>query len=400
MKNAIRLRFVALNAIAQKLLCFAIVTAFLFLPFASHAAGVLIPEENGDTMANPISTADIASAILVDVKSGKVLYGYQPAKVWTAASLTKLMTAEVFVSTPTNWNGNVSIQKADEVGGGRLQVVSGSIITLRDMLYSALIGSANNCAEAMGRVFDRNGKSAFFKKMNERAESLGLIQSSYSDASGMDERNTLSAYDTAVVLAEVGEEPEATKAMSLATYSFTVKKPVLHKTIKTTNDLLSSEKDIVITAGKTGFINEAKYNFTVRAYPKGEPEKELIAVVLGADVRKTSIDDSIALMRWAWKGFDWKVSTSTITLPVNRELGDKGEDIRELQKYLNAKGFSVASSGAGSPGKETTLFGSLTKAALIRYQEAHADATLVPHGAKKGTGYLDYYTRAAIHAGK
>jgi peptidoglycan hydrolase-like protein with peptidoglycan-binding domain len=80
-------------------------------------------------------------------------------------------------------------------------------------------------------------------------------------------------------------------------------------------------------------------------------------------------------------------------------MGDKGEDIVQLQKYLNANGFTIASSGAGSPGKETALFGSLTKAALIRYQEAYADRILSTHGAIKGSGYLDYYTRAAIHKG-
>lgn len=371
-----------------------------FLPLATHAtvyAPVLMGEEASST---PIGTSDIASAILIDTKSGSVLFAYEPGKVWTAASLTKLMTSHIFTSTPTKWTSNASIIKADEVGGGRLQVPSGSVMTFRDVLYSALIGSANNCAEALGRMFHpKETKAMFIKRMNDRANQLGLVQSHYSDASGMDEENMLSAYDTAVLVAETAEDPESAKAMSLATYSFTVKKPVLNKTIKTTNDLLISQKDLVITAGKTGFINEAKYNFVVRAYPKGEPQKELVAVVLGADVRKTSIEGSLALMRWAWEHFDWKASTSTVELPVNRELGDKGNDILQLQKYLNEKGFLIASSGAGSPGKETSLFGSLTKAALIRYQEARADQILVPHGAVKGSGYLDYYTRAAIHKG-
>lgn len=51
-------------------------------------------------------------------------------------------------------------------------------------------------------------------------------------------------------------------------------------------------------------------------------------------------------------------------------LGMTGEDVRELQKYLNAKGFQLASSGAGSPGGETNLFGALTRSALIKFQQA------------------------------
>lgn len=382
----------------QSIVLSLIIGFVMMVPCIAHASG-FVPVSKSDQAVDPVDETKIASAILIDAKSGKILYEYRSSKVWVAASLTKLMTSHIFTSTPTKWTGKASITSADEVGGGRLQVPAGSVITLRDMLYSALIGSANNCAEALGRIFDRNGKVAFIQKMNQRSKELGLIQSNYFDASGMDERNTLSAYDTAIVIAETAEDPEAAKAMSLATWSFSVVKPVMSKTIKSTNDLLFSQSDLVITGGKTGFINEAKYNFVVRAYPKGSPEKELIAVVLGADNRAISIEDSLSLMRWAWSGFDWQDSASGLSLEVNRELNDKGEDIRSLQKYLNAHGFSVATSGAGSPGKETTLFGSLTKAALIRYQEAHKDIILTPHGATSGTGYLDYYTRFAIHQG-
>lgn len=370
------------------------------IPLASQAAALGVPVQKSDAEVTPIITANIASAILVDMKSGKVLYAHEPAKTWTAASLTKLMTSHVFTLTPTKWEAGVPILKADEVGGGRLQVASGSVLTFRDMLYSALIGSANNAAEALGRLFDRRiGKAGFIALMNEEAAKLGMVQSSYHDASGMNAKNTLSAYDTAVLIAKTGEDPEAAKAMSIATYSFSFKKPVIKKTLKNTNDLLFSEDDLVITAGKTGYLDESRYNFVVGAYPKGQPEKELIAVVLGAPERKISQDDALALMRWGWKSFDWTASTSTVTLPKNRGLGDKGEDIRALQQYLNAHGFPVAASGAGSPGKETTLFGALTKAALMRYQEAHADAILTPHKATKGSGYLDYYTRFAMHSG-
>lgn len=371
----------------------------LFPVGSANAAAAFIPREKTSSSTSPIDESRIASAVLIDEKSGTILYAYEPGRVWTAASLTKLMTSAVFVSTPTKWENGVAVTKADEVGGGRLQVPAGSIVTLRDMLYSAIIGSANNCAEALGRLFDRSGMKGFITRMNERADVLGLVQSRYYDASGMNERNTISAYDTAVLISEAAKDPEIGKSMSLATYKFSVKKPVMNKTIKNTNDLLFSQSDLVVTGGKTGYLEESQYNFAVRAYPKGQPEKELVAVVLGGKTRKDSIDDSLALMRWAWDTYEWEASTSSIVLPMNRQLGEKGEDIKKLQKYLNTHGFPIAASGAGSLGKETTLFGALTKAALIRYQEAHRDVVLVPHAATKGSGYLDYYTRAAIHAG-
>jgi len=59
----------------------------------------------------------------------------------------------------------------------------------------------------------------------------------------------------------------------------------------------------------------------------------------------------------------------------NLDVGMSGPDVKELQKFLNNKGFVIANEGPGSPGNETEMFGSLTKQALARYQ---ADQEIVP----------------------
>jgi len=82
--------------------------------------------------------------------------------------------------------------------------------------------------------------------------------------------------------------------------------------------------------------------------------------------------------------------TSSIPLcEIQRSLtiGATGEDVHCLQRYLNWSGFTVAASGVGSPGNETTYFGSLTASALARWQNAHAASVLAPLGLAQGTGY-------------
>lgn len=59
---------------------------------------------------------------------------------------------------------------------------------------------------------------------------------------------------------------------------------------------------------------------------------------------------------------------------TNMKLGSRSEDVRSLQVFLNSNGFLVASSGAGSTGQETNYFGSLTKAAVIRFQASQGIA--------------------------
>ncbi|MDD5749492.1 MAG: peptidoglycan DD-metalloendopeptidase family protein [Patescibacteria group bacterium] len=72
------------------------------------------------------------------------------------------------------------------------------------------------------------------------------------------------------------------------------------------------------------------------------------------------------------------------------KLGSTGEDVRELQKYLNQSGFIVSSSGAGSSGNETTYFGPATEAALIKFQQAK--------GISPAAGYFGSITRTFVNS--
>lgn len=69
-------------------------------------------------------------------------------------------------------------------------------------------------------------------------------------------------------------------------------------------------------------------------------------------------------------------------------VGSSGQDVKNLQIFLNYSGYPIASAGVGSRGKETTFFGPATRRALIRYQEVNRSEILTPAGLKNGTGYF------------
>ncbi|HET8575168.1 MAG TPA: peptidoglycan-binding protein [Candidatus Paceibacterota bacterium] len=99
--------------------------------------------------------------------------------------------------------------------------------------------------------------------------------------------------------------------------------------------------------------------------------------------------------QWHWlfpQNVPASISSLSMVSPLVRDLsiGMSGEDVLALQKLLNANGFALATSGPGSPGSETTYFGTLTRAALAAYQAVH---NVFP-----ALGYFGPITRAQMKA--
>jgi hypothetical protein len=88
--------------------------------------------------------------------------------------------------------------------------------------------------------------------------------------------------------------------------------------------------------------------------------------------------------------------TGTFTRDLYVDI--RGEDVKELQKFLNNKGFSLGTSGVGSTGNETTYYGNRTADAVTKFQEANSDTILKPLGLTKGTGYLGKLTRGLVNS--
>ncbi len=94
-----------------------------------------------------------------------------------------------------------------------------------------------------------------------------------------------------------------------------------------------------------------------------------------------------------------KVSAAQTLFDRPLMIGSQGEDVRTLQKILNENPVTrIQGTGPGSPGKETSYFGSLTQNAVIRFQDKYANEILAPAGLTQGNGYVGYYTMDKLNA--
>lgn len=278
----------------------ALLAAFSVSVADASAAG---PALRSGAMAYERSDDEFVSAVVVDIQSGKRLYGYQAQKVWPAASLSKLMSALVVLDHHPAWNKVVSTVRADEVGGGSLVVKVGSRMTVQDMFYSSIVGSANNTTMSLARLSGL-GKAGFVSHMNTKAKELGLKHTKFQEPTGLNENNVTSAEDMAKLAQTAFSKTMIRRAASTMAYRFTVSNPTVVKTVKNTNRLLTSDDDLWVVGGKTGFIYEARYNLAVQMRPMaGGPQ--LMVVVLGAPTKNSSFDSAKSLANWAWRAYAW-----------------------------------------------------------------------------------------------
>ena len=242
-----------------------------------------------------------AAAILIDEDSGTVLYEKNADQQRPIASITKVMTLllafEALSAGRISLSDTVPVSEhAYHMGGSQIWLEPGEQMTLDDMLKAICISSANDAAVAVAE-FVGGSEPAFVQQMNARAAELGLTNTHFENACGLDAEGHLStARDVAMMSREILlHHAEVRNYCSIWMDSLRDGATQLVNT----NKLLKTYNGI--TGLKTGTTSQAGVCISASAERNG---LRLIAVVLGADSGKERFAAATALLDYGFANYE------------------------------------------------------------------------------------------------
>lgn len=211
----------------MKKICFFIICIMLFIPFIKVSAQIdsNISDKTNETTTNTKTTkedvtkkeskgtddnllSDGKSAILIEATTGKIIYEKNVHERYAPASMTKIMSMilimEEIEKGNLKWNETLTTSSnASSMGGSQIFLQANEKMSVKDLFKGVAIGSANDATVVFAeRIAGTEDK--FVEKMNQKAKELGLKDTNFKNATGLDEANHYSsAYDMAFMAREL-----------------------------------------------------------------------------------------------------------------------------------------------------------------------------------------------------
>lgn len=249
------------------------------------------------------------AGLVYEQGTGRVLYAKNAEMDTPIASLTKLMTAMVFLDHHPKMNKRIEVTEADvdmlKHSSSHLPV--GTVLTRKQMLNMALVASENRAASALARTTLQGGTAAFVAAMNRKARAIGLRHTHYVEPTGLNPGNVSTAADLARLVNYAYEHyPEIRKITSQGYYAMGLRRVVerrrdlpprvIYEPVDYDNtNRFTREPDWHIGLSKTGFINESGHCLAMQARID---HRNLVIVLLDAPSTWARIVDTERLRDW------------------------------------------------------------------------------------------------------
>ena len=253
-----------------------------------------------DSLSNNTLNLQSGGAILIDQKSGQVLYEHNSHEQLRPASVTKVMSILLVMEALDS--GQISLddkvpcsENASSMGGSQIWLTTTETLTVNEMLKCMCVVSANDCTVAMAEYLC-GSTDAFVEKMNNRAKELGMNDTCFKNCHGIDEDGHVSsAYDIALMSRELlNNHPSITNYTTIWMDSIRDGKSELVNT----NKLVRNYEGC--TGLKTGSTSLALYNLSASATRN---DLSLIAVIMKAPTTALRFSEAKALLDYGFNNY-------------------------------------------------------------------------------------------------
>lgn len=245
-----------------------------------------------DNKFNETPSVSAMAALTLDVDSNKIIYAKNIHNRMYPASITKLLTAQVFADNEAK-NSLITYTKDSKMQpASKLDLIVGEELRGDTAMKAMLIYSANDIAEAIGENV-AGSIPAFAEKMNEKASSIGLKESHFANANGLPNKNHYTtAYDLSKIAKNIYNYPWIMNTIEEKSDDIKTKGRYIH--LENTNKLLNIGGCI---AGKTGYTAAAG-RCLVAYYERNN--KKMIGIVLGSTNEQTVDSDMEKIIDWSY----------------------------------------------------------------------------------------------------
>lgn len=234
------------------------------------------------------------SVLLMDAKSGKILYQENAFDHRYPASLTKMMTVYMLFyaveNTNLGLNSNLKISKnAASKPATNLKLKAGQRIKVKDAIKALIVQSANDVATVVAENLGKSERN-FGKLMTRKAKQLGMKNTNFNNASGLpDSRQISTAYDIAILtIALMRDFPQYYHYFQDKTFTYK------GKTYKNHNDMLGKLRGI--EGMKTGYIRASGFHLST-SYKSPKTGRRVIAIYMGAKNSKERREQLTSLIK-------------------------------------------------------------------------------------------------------